>query len=140
MWSLRTSRRHAARPAAARRAASTGQNGVTPDLLTRLPAGSPLGQIFAAALRNVKSSREVMKEAIEEAGRAVAIELERFLTTLGTIAAISPLLGLFGTVIGMIEIFGSQNAAGRQPARARARHLDRALQHRLRPRRRDSRA
>ena len=56
-----------------------------------------------------------MKESIEEAGRAVAIELERFLTTLGTIAAIGPLLGLFGTVIGMIEIFGSQTPSGSNP-------------------------
>jgi biopolymer transport protein ExbB len=56
-----------------------------------------------------------MKEAIEEAGRSVAIDLERFLTTLGTIASISPLLGLFGTVIGMIEIFGSQTPQGGNP-------------------------
>ena len=78
-----------------------------------------------------------MKEAIEEAGRAVAHDLERFLTTLGTIATAAPLLGLFGTVIGMIEIFGSQSPGGHQPAAARARHLDRALQHRLRHRHRD---
>ena len=70
---------------------------------------SPLGRIFAAGLYNVRSSREIMKEAIEEAGRAVAVELERFLTSLGTIAAIAPLLGLFGTVVGMIEIFGANN-------------------------------
>src|SRR5258708_38336000 len=56
-----------------------------------------------------------MKEAIDEAGRAVAHELERFLTTLGTIATASPLLGLFGTVIGMIEIFGSQSPSGANP-------------------------
>ena len=56
-----------------------------------------------------------MKEAIEEVGRIVSHELERFLTTLGTIAAMSPLLGLFGTVVGMIEIFGSQSAAGSNP-------------------------
>ena len=56
-----------------------------------------------------------MKEAIDEAGRAVAHELERFLTTLGTIATASPLLGLFGTVIGMIEIFGSQSPTGSNP-------------------------
>jgi biopolymer transport protein ExbB len=56
-----------------------------------------------------------MKEAIEEAGRAVAHELERFLTTLGTIATAAPLLGLFGTVIGMIEIFGSQAPTGANP-------------------------
>ncbi|HYR37413.1 MAG TPA: MotA/TolQ/ExbB proton channel family protein, partial [Burkholderiales bacterium] len=69
----------------------------------------------AAGLRNHKSSRYVMKEAIEEAGRAVAHELERFLTTLGTIATAAPLLGLFGTVIGMIEIFGSQSPTGSNP-------------------------
>jgi biopolymer transport protein ExbB len=56
-----------------------------------------------------------MKEAIDETGRAVAHDLERFLTTLGTIASISPLLGLLGTVIGMIEIFGSQTPSGGNP-------------------------
>jgi biopolymer transport protein ExbB len=91
------------------------QNGVSPPMLARLSADSPLGQIFAAALRNVKSTPAVMKETIEEAGRAVALELERFLNTLGTIAAIAPLLGLFGTVIGMIEIFGSQTPQGGNP-------------------------
>lgn len=92
------------------------QKGVTPEMLSRLSYGSELGQVFAAGLRNVKASREVMKEAIEEVGRAVAHDLDRFLTTLGTIAAISPLLGLFGTVIGMIEIFGSQAPTGGNPA------------------------
>jgi biopolymer transport protein ExbB len=91
------------------------QNGVTPEMVHRLSAHSPLGQIFAAGLRNVNSTPAIMKEAIEEAGRAVAIELERFLTSLGTIAAIAPLLGLFGTVIGMIEIFGSQTPQGGNP-------------------------
>jgi biopolymer transport protein ExbB len=91
------------------------QNGVTPEMLARLSAQSPLGQVFAAGLRNISSTPEVMKESIEEAGRAVALELERFLTTLGTIAAIGPLLGLFGTVIGMIEIFGSQTPQGSNP-------------------------
>jgi biopolymer transport protein ExbB len=57
-----------------------------------------------------------MKEAIEETGRAVVHDLERYLTTLGTIAAISPLLGLFGTIVGMIEIFASQGASGANPA------------------------
>jgi biopolymer transport protein ExbB len=91
------------------------QNGVTAEMVNRLAAHSPLGQIFAAAPRNLNSSSAVIKEAIEEAGSAVAIELERFLTTLGTIAAIGPLLGLFGTVIGMIEIFGSQTPQGGNP-------------------------
>ena len=91
------------------------QNGVTPEMINRLATESPEGQIFAAALRNVDSDPAIMKEAIEEAGRATAIDLERFLTTLGTIAAIGPLLGLFGTVIGMIEIFGSQTPQGGNP-------------------------
>jgi biopolymer transport protein ExbB len=92
------------------------QRGVSDGMLSKLGSGSPLGRIFAAGLRNIKSPPEVMKESIEEAGRIVAHDLERFLTTLGTIASISPLLGLFGTVVGMIEIFGSQNAAGNSPA------------------------
>jgi len=91
------------------------QNGVTSQLLSRLASGSPLGQVFAAGLRNVKSTPAIMKEAIEESGRTVAIDLERFLTSLGTIAAIAPLLGLFGTVVGMIEIFGSQTPQGSNP-------------------------
>ena len=77
-------------------------------LLDELNRHSPLGQVLAAGLRNVNNSREIMKESIEEAGSAVAHELNRYLTTLGTIASISPLMGLFGTVVGMIEIFASQ--------------------------------
>jgi len=86
--------------------------GVTADMLVRLHLHSPLGQVFAAGLKNIKSTREVMKESIEEAGRAVSHDLDRYLTTLGTIASMSPLLGLFGTVIGMIEIFGSNSPTG----------------------------
>jgi biopolymer transport protein ExbB len=91
------------------------QNGATPQLLAHLANASPLAQVFAAGLKNVKSTPQIMKEAIDETGRAVAHELERFLTTLGTIATISPLLGLLGTVIGMIEIFGSQSPSGSNP-------------------------
>ena len=92
------------------------QRGVSDGMLNRLAESSPLGRIFAAGLKNIKSTPDVMKESIEEAGRKVTHELERFLTTLGTIASISPLLGLFGTVVGMIEIFGSQTAMGNNPA------------------------
>ena len=92
------------------------QRGVSDGMLSKLASNSPLGRIFAAGLKNIKSPPEVMKESIEEAGRIVAHDLERFLTTLGTIASISPLLGLFGTVVGMIEIFGSQTATGNTPA------------------------
>jgi biopolymer transport protein ExbB len=91
------------------------RQGVSEDILAKLAKDSPLGEVLAAGLRNHKSSRYVMKEAVEEAGRTVAHELERFLTTLGTIATASPLLGLFGTVIGMIEIFGSQSPTGTNP-------------------------
>jgi biopolymer transport protein ExbB len=89
--------------------------GLTPELLTQTAQQGPLGRILAAGLANVKSTRPVMREAIEEAGRVVTHDLERYLTTLGTIAAMAPLLGLFGTVVGMIEIFGSQSAAGSNP-------------------------
>ena len=88
------------------------RQGVNGEILDKLAKDSPLGAVLAAGLRNHKSSRYVMKEAIEEAGRAVAHDMERFLTTLGTIATAAPLLGLFGTVIGMIEIFGSQSPTG----------------------------
>ncbi len=91
------------------------RGGVTDDMLARLAAHSPLGRVLAAGLRNVKSSRDVMKETIEEAGRAVAHELERFLTSLGTIATVAPLMGLFGTIVGMIEIFGSQTPNSANP-------------------------
>lgn len=73
--------------------------------ISDLRNGSPLGRILAAGLVNSKYDRVIMKESIEEVGRHVVHELERFLNTLGTIAAISPLLGLLGTVIGMIKVF-----------------------------------
>ena len=91
------------------------QGGVTEAMLTRLEEESPLGRVLSTGLRNVGSSREIMRESVEEAGGIVAHELERYLTTLGTIASISPLMGLFGTVVGMIEIFGSQSPTGTNP-------------------------
>lgn len=90
---------------------------VTPDVIDKLEQNSPLGTVLAAALRNVDAPRDVMKESIEEAGRGVTQNLERFLTTLGTIASLAPLMGLFGTVVGMIEIFGvSSPTGGSNPA------------------------
>ena len=91
------------------------KQGITKELLDALAQDSPLGRVLAAGLRNHAGTREVMKDAIEEAGSAVTHDLERFLTTLGTIASISPLMGLFGTVVGMIEIFGSQAPTGSNP-------------------------
>lgn len=91
------------------------ENGVNDAFLAELESQSPLGRVLAAGLRNIGSSREVMRESIEETGAVVAHELEQYLTTLGTIASISPLMGLFGTVVGMIEIFGSQAPTGSNP-------------------------
>lgn len=80
--------------------------------LKQLRASSPLGAILAAGLMNRNASREVMKESIEDTGRHVVHELERYINTLGTIAAISPLLGLLGTVIGMIKVFSAITTEG----------------------------
>jgi len=93
-----------------------GQGGITKDTLLRLQQHSLLGEIFASALNNASASREVMKEAIEESGRSVAHKLDKYLTTLGTIATVSPLLGLLGTVIGMVELFGAFTATGHDVA------------------------
>ena len=85
--------------------------------LRELRAGSPLGQILAAGISNHKRGRELMKESIEEVAGRVVHEMERYLNTLGTVAAVAPLLGLLGTVIGMIKVFtaikleGTGNAA-----------------------------
>lgn len=78
----------------------------------QLRAGSPLGRVLAAGLVNRDHDRVVMKESIEEVGRHVVYELSRYLNTLGTIASISPLLGLLGTVFGMIKMFSAITAAG----------------------------
>ncbi len=80
--------------------------------LTLLRASAPLGRILAAGLANRRHSREVIREAIEDSGRHLVPELERYLRTLGTIAAISPFLGLLGTVLGMIEMFSGIGSRG----------------------------
>ena len=77
-----------------------------------LKDNSPLGRILAAGLVNRDHPREIMKESIEDTGRHVIPDLERYLNTLGTIAAISPLLGLLGTVIGMIKVFAAITVHG----------------------------
>ncbi len=75
--------------------------------IEQLRSGSALGRVLAAALVNRHRPRELIKEAVEDTGRHVVYRLERFLNTLGTIAGISPLLGLLGTVIGMIKVFST---------------------------------
>jgi len=77
-----------------------------------LHQGSPLGEILAAGLVNRHRDRDIIKESIEDAGRQVVHDLERFLNSLGTIAAISPLLGLLGTVIGMVKVFAAITTHG----------------------------
>ncbi len=81
------------------------QRNITAERLRDLKNGSPLGVILVAGLNNASHGREIMKESIQEAAGQVVHDLERFLNPLGTIAAVTPLLGLLGTVIGMIKVF-----------------------------------
>ena len=77
-----------------------------------LATSSPLGKVLAAGLVNRHHPRDIMKESIEETGRQVVADLDRYLNTLGTIASITPLLGLLGTVIGMIKVFAAITTQG----------------------------
>jgi len=95
--------------------------------IEQLSKESPLGRIYSAALLNRKRSREVIKEAVEDTGRHVVHDLERFLNTLGTIAGISPLLGLLGTVIGMIKVFSAIMISGVGDANVLAGGISEAL-------------
>jgi biopolymer transport protein ExbB len=88
---------------------------------------SALGRVLAAGLRNPNQHRVVVKEAVEEAGRHVVHELEKHLQTLGTIAAITPLLGLLGTVIGMIKVFSAITTFGVGDPQALAEGISEAL-------------
>ncbi|MEE4331036.1 MAG: MotA/TolQ/ExbB proton channel family protein, partial [Wenzhouxiangella sp.] len=84
-----------------------GQHELDDKHIEQLRRSSPLGRVLAAALDNRDRAREVIKEAVEDTGRHVVHELERFLNTLGTLAGITPLLGLLGTVVGMIKVFSA---------------------------------
>ena len=95
--------------------------------LAQMRSESPLGRIYAAALLNRKRSREVIKEAVEDTGRHVIHDLERFLNTLGTIAGITPLLGLLGTVVGMIKVFSVIMISGVGDANVLAGGISQAL-------------
>ncbi len=95
--------------------------------LRTLKQSSPLGRILAAGLGNAYHGREVMKESIQEAAAHVVHDLERYLNTLGTIAAIAPLLGLLGTVVGMIKVFAEIMTQGTGNASALAGGISEAL-------------
>lgn len=95
--------------------------------LRTLKESSPLGRILAAGLANAYHGRDVMKESIQEAASHVVHELERYLNTLGTIAAVAPLLGLLGTVVGMIKVFAEIMAQGTGNASALAGGISEAL-------------
>lgn len=88
------------------------EGSLSDDEIRALRKHSPLGRILVVGLLNRQRERHVMKEAIEETGRAEAQELQRFLNALGTIAAITPLLGLLGTVVGMINVFTTITSLG----------------------------
>lgn len=88
------------------------QKQLTAERIAEVRDGSPLGRILIAGLVNREHSRDVMKEAIHDAGRQVVADMDRYLNTLGTIASVAPLLGLLGTVIGMIDVFGVIMNAG----------------------------
>ena len=83
------------------------KNQLSPEHIKTLRDSSPLGEILAVALTNRQRDREIMKERVEDTGRHVVHDLERYLNTLGTIAGVSPLLGLLGTVVGMVKVFAA---------------------------------
>ena len=95
--------------------------------LGELAAGSPLGQVLAAGMANARRGRSLMKEAMTDAIAVVSHDLERYLTSLGIIASISPLLGLLGTVVGMIQVFSALMLDGSGHPEALAGGISEAL-------------
>jgi biopolymer transport protein ExbB len=102
-------------------------NQINDKVIQALEQNSPLGRVLAAGLANRHRSREVMMERLEDTGRHVIHELERFLNTLGTIAAVSPLLGLLGTVVGIIRAFNAITSGGMGDPRALSGGIGEAL-------------
>src|SRR3954471_9237446 len=100
---------------------------VTPKVIEALEKNSPLGRVLAAALANRDRGREIMMERVQDTGRHVVHELERFLKTPGTTASISPLLGLLGTVTGIIRAFNAVMLGGMGDPRMLAGGISEAL-------------
>ena len=98
----------------------------TPESINRLERNSPLGRVLAEVMRHRHLPREELRNVVEDTGRAVAHDLSRYIPAIGTIAVVAPLMGLFGTVVGMIEIFGSYTPGGGDPAQL-ARGISMAL-------------
>jgi biopolymer transport protein ExbB len=103
------------------------RNQVNPKVIEALEKNSPLGRVLAAALANRHRGRQIMMERVEDTGRHVVSELERFLNSLGTIASISPLLGLLGTVSGIINAFNAVMLGGMGDPRMLAGGISQAL-------------
>ena len=95
--------------------------------MRELRASSPLGQVLAAGIGNARRGRDVMKEAMMEAAGQVSHDMERYLTSLGIIASISPLIGLLGTVVGMIQVFSALMLEGAGNANVLAGGISQAL-------------
>ncbi len=98
----------------------------TPEALNKLERNSPLGRILADVMRNRNLPREDLRATVEDTGRAISHDLSRYVSAIGTIAVVAPLMGLFGTVVGMIEIFGAYTPGGGDPAQL-ARGISMAL-------------
>src|SRR6185437_3245408 len=102
-------------------------NQVNDKVIAALEQNSPLGKVLAAGLANRHRPREILMERLEDAGRHVVYELERYINTLGTIASVSPLLGLLGTVTGIIRSFNAIQAGGMGDPRALSGGIAEAL-------------
>ncbi|MEH6473196.1 MAG: MotA/TolQ/ExbB proton channel family protein [Halopseudomonas sp.] len=126
LWTLR-SNRIAPKHLVADVWALVQKNALSAERLTEIRNSSALGQILVSGLNNSKHGREIMKESIEETASKVIHELERFLNPLGTIAAIAPLLGLLGTVVGMIKVFSEIMIQGTGNANVLAGGISEAL-------------
>ena len=106
---------------------SNKANDMDAQKLRELRGSSPMGQVLAAGIANAKRSRDIMKEAMEEAAGQIGHDLERYLTSLGIIASISPLIGLLGTVVGMIKVFTALMLEGAGNANVLAGGISQAL-------------
>jgi biopolymer transport protein ExbB len=125
-WTLRRSRL-APEGLIGRVQASLKKSAPDKAMLQQLASDSPLGRILATGLANAGQGRDIMKESIEQVASQVVHDLERFLNTLGTVAAITPMLGLLGTVVGMIDVFSAIMLHGAGDAALLAGGISKAL-------------